>query len=153
MLSFYSFPVAGIADPDEFATTLRKLYKPFQALGRVYVAEEGVNAQMAVPTSVLPHFVDCCNTLPHDVGTYLRDNGGINVDPVPLTREEFAVTGVPAAAGQPAAPFTNLHIRVRLQVVTDGLNKAYNWQKAGMCLSAALVPSPIKTDRFSSFSR
>ena len=52
MLSFYSFPVPSIQDPEEFGEKLRKVWKPFAALGRIYVAEEGVNAQMAVPTNV-----------------------------------------------------------------------------------------------------
>lgn len=131
MLSFYSFPATGIADPDVYATTLRKLWKPFAALGRIYVATEGINAQMSVPTNVLSNFVECCDRLPENVGLYLRDNGGINVDPVPLTRDEFAVAGTTAAGGRPAPPFSNLHIRVRQQVVADGLNRAYDWQNAG----------------------
>ena len=53
MLSFYAFPAdGGIQDPEEFAFRLRKTWKPFDALGRVYVAQEGVNAQMAIPTNV-----------------------------------------------------------------------------------------------------
>lgn len=52
MLSFYAFPPNSIADPDEFAVELKKTWKPFQALGRVYVAQEGVNAQMSIPTNV-----------------------------------------------------------------------------------------------------
>ena len=52
MLSFYSFPIPSIQNPEEFGETLRKVWKPFGALGRVYVAEEGVNAQMSVPTNV-----------------------------------------------------------------------------------------------------
>lgn len=52
MISFYSFPPSGIEDPEEFALSLRKIWKPFQALGRVYVAKEGVNAQMSIPTNV-----------------------------------------------------------------------------------------------------
>lgn len=52
MLSFYAFPPSGIENPEEFAVVLRKLWKPFHALGRVYVAHEGVNAQMSVPTNV-----------------------------------------------------------------------------------------------------
>jgi predicted sulfurtransferase len=36
-----------------------------------------------------------------------------------------------AASTTPAPPFTNLHIRVRQQVVTDGLEQAYDWQNAG----------------------
>ena len=58
MLSFYAFPPPllekdyGIENPEEFAILLFKLWKPFGALGRVYVAREGVNAQMAIPTNV-----------------------------------------------------------------------------------------------------
>ena len=123
MLSFYAFPPAppGIANPHQYAEQLRQLWKPFRAVGRVYVAQEGVNAQMSVPTNVLEAFRECCHALPEQVGSYIRENGGLNVDPVPLTREEFAVAGATAASGQPAPPFTNLHIRVRQQVVADGL--------------------------------
>jgi hypothetical protein len=52
MLSFYSFPPGGVQDPEEFAMFLRKIWKPFDALGRVYVAREGINAQMSIPTNV-----------------------------------------------------------------------------------------------------
>jgi len=52
MLSFYSFPPKGVQDPEKFATFLRKVWKPFDALGRVYAAEEGINAQMSIPTNV-----------------------------------------------------------------------------------------------------
>ena len=52
MLSFYSFPDNGVQDPEEFGFFLRKIWKPFGALGRVYVAHEGVNAQMSIPTNV-----------------------------------------------------------------------------------------------------
>ena len=52
MLSFYAFPPLGIVDPEDFCSVLRKLWKPFQTLGRVYVAHEGVNAQMSIPTNV-----------------------------------------------------------------------------------------------------
>lgn len=55
---------------------------------------------------------------------------GINVDPKPLSREEFATAGVPVN-GNPAPPFRNLHIRVRGQVVADGLERPLNWQDAG----------------------
>jgi len=52
MLSFYSFPPGGVKDPEEFALSLRKGWKPFGALGRVYIAGEGINAQMSIPTNV-----------------------------------------------------------------------------------------------------
>lgn len=132
MLSFYAFPPNGIQDPEEFATKLQKLWKPFRALGRIYVAREGVNAQMSVPTNVLEPFMECCRSVAEL--QYLEN--GFNIDPIPLTHEEFARAGVPAtgedpANAQPRPPFTNLHIRVRRQVVADGLDKEYDWREAG----------------------
>jgi predicted sulfurtransferase len=44
--------------------------------------------------------------------------------------QEFAVAGV-SVNGNPAPPFRNLHIRVRGQVVADGLDKPLDWQSAG----------------------
>jgi UPF0176 protein len=127
MLSFYAFPPEGIADPEDFAQTLRKLWKPFHALGRVYVAQEGVNAQMSVPTNVLEQFRTCCREI-RELGTYMEN--GINIDPKPLTVEDFATAGVPVN-GKPAPPFRNLHVRVRNQIVADGLDQSLDWQSAG----------------------
>jgi predicted sulfurtransferase len=127
MLSFYAFPPSGIADAEVFALDLKRKWKPFQALGRIYVATEGVNAQMSVPTNVLPNFMDCCRSVP-ELGQYMEND--INIDPKPLSQEEFSVAGVPIN-GKPAPPFRNLHIRVRTQVVADGLDKSLNWQSAG----------------------
>jgi predicted sulfurtransferase/predicted O-methyltransferase YrrM len=127
MLSFYSFPPNGIADPEDFALKVRKAWKPFEALGRVYVAAEGVNAQMSVPTNVLDNFIQCCRSLP-ELGQHMEN--GINIDPMSLTREEFAVAGVPAD-GKATPPFRNLHVRVRNQIVADGLDRPLDWQSAG----------------------
>ena len=55
---------------------------------------------------------------------------GVNVDPKPLTMAEFATAGVPVN-GKPAPPFRNLHVRVRRQIVADGLEQPLNWQSAG----------------------
>lgn len=127
MLSFYAFPPSGIVDPEVFALDLKRKWKPFQALGRIYVATEGVNAQMSVPTNVLPNFMDCCRSVP-ELGQYMEND--INIDPKPLSQEGFSVAGVPIN-GKPAPPFRNLHIRVRTQVVADGLDKSLDWQSAG----------------------
>ncbi|GAX24973.1 hypothetical protein FisN_2Lh249 [Fistulifera solaris] len=128
MLSFYSFPPGGVENPEDFANLLRKSWKPFQALGRIYVAKEGINAQMSVPTNILDNFMACCQSIP-ELGSYMEN--GINIDPIPLTREEFATAGTPAAGGEPAPPFTGLHVRVRRQIVADGLDEALDWQSAG----------------------
>ena len=127
MLSFYAFPPSGVADPEEFALDLKRKWKPFQALGRIYVATEGTNAQMSVPTNVLHNFMECCRSIP-ELGEYMEND--INIDPKPLSQEEFAVAGVPIN-DKPAPPFRNLHIRVRTQIVADGLDKSLDWQSAG----------------------
>jgi predicted sulfurtransferase len=132
MLSFYAFPPSpGIVDPERFAADLKRKWRPFEAVGRVYVAQEGINAQMAVATNVLKNFMDCANTVPE---LQWMENG-MNIDPKPLSREEFAVAGVPVN-GKPSPPFRNLHIRVRRQVVADGLEKSLDWSSAGYDMPA-----------------
>ena len=127
MLSFYAFPPLTIENPDEFALQLRRRWKPFHVLGRVYVANEGVNAQMSVPTNILTNFMAACRAMP-ELGDWMEN--GVNVDPLPLSVDDFATAGV-AVNGKPAPPFRNLHIRVRNQVVADGLDKPLEWQSAG----------------------
>ena len=127
MLSFYAFPPnEGIVDPESTADQLKRLWRPFRALGRVYVANEGVNAQMAVPTNVLPNFLQCNTLSPeeggelsHVLGSYMEN--GINIDPIPVDMQEF----------QSNPAFKNLHIRVRSQIVADGFDKPLDWQSAG----------------------
>mmetsp|Transcript_17800 Transcript_17800/g.35697 ORF Transcript_17800/g.35697 Transcript_17800/m.35697 type:complete len:989 (-) Transcript_17800:127-3093(-) len=127
MLSFYAFPPdEGISDPESTADQLKRLWRPFRALGRVYVAKEGVNAQMSVPTNVLSNFLQCCTVKPeeggelsHVLGTYMEN--GINIDPIAVDMEEF----------QAKPAFKNLHIRVRSQIVADGFATPLDWQSAG----------------------
>jgi len=126
MLSFYSFPPGGVKDPEKFAILLRKVWKPFDALGRVYAAEEGINAQMSIPTNVLANFRQCCLEIP-ELGTYMEND--INIDPIPLTIDEFAIAG--DMDGKPSPPFHNLHVRVRAQIVADGLDRSLDWESAG----------------------
>jgi len=140
MLSFYAFPPpppsetfetgrgggGGIEDPEKFGAMLRRVWKNFGALGRVYVAEEGVNAQMAVPTNVLENFIACCMDIPQ-LGIHMEN--GINIDPIPLTMDEFQVAG--DMDGKQAPPFKSLNVRVRGQIVADGLDAPLDWQNAG----------------------
>ena len=60
MLSFYRFQF--LDNPEEVSFELEKLWKPFRVFGRVYLAKEGINAQMAVPTNVIKNFQEACNT-------------------------------------------------------------------------------------------
>jgi len=112
LLSFYRF--FDIPDPDAMSERLESLWKPFRAVGRIYVATEGVNAQMAVPTNVLPQFQAACNELELLQDLYL------NCDHL-MTRQEFDTS----------RPFKALHIRVRDQIVADGLSEPLDWRRSG----------------------
>ena len=75
----------------------------------------------------MSNFMECCNSIP-ELGKNMEN--GINIDPIPLSMEEFRVAG-DSDNNEPTPPFKNLHIRVRKQVVADGLDKALDWEKAG----------------------
>ena len=117
MVSFFAF--RPVPRPGETIEQLQALWSPFRAFGRVYVAEEGINAQMAIPSNVLPHFQALCASLP------LLRGISLNVDPVQLSAREFHLR----------RPFKALHIRRRQQIVVDGLTAPLDWCKAGTELS------------------
>lgn len=117
MISFYLF--RNITNPDEIIHSLYELWKPFHVYGRVYVAHEGVNAQMSVPTNVFNQFRQICSEFP------LFSDVLINVDKH-MSSEEYFKT----------VPFRALHIRNRKQIVADGFDHSLNWEKAGTELSA-----------------
>ena len=112
LLSFYRF--FAIDNPEEMALSLETMWKPFRPVGRIYVAKEGVNAQMAVPTNVLINFQKACETEDLLKDLYL------NCDHL-LSRAEFEVS----------KPFKALHIRVRDQIVADGFDEPLDWHKSG----------------------
>jgi UPF0176 protein len=117
MISFYTFQ--SISNPDAMVTILKEMWKPFNCYGRVYVAEEGVNAQMAVPTNVLLDFQKICKQFP------LFSEVSINVDRH-LSSEEYFKT----------RPFKALHVRHRKQIVTDGFDHSLDWRDAGTELAS-----------------
>ena len=75
----------------------------------MYVAREGINAQMAVPSTVLAEFIAASRTAPLLSSPAVHFNAGQVV-----TRAEFLQRKV----------FKSLHIRLRAQILTDGLSEA-----------------------------
>ena len=53
-ISFYTY--AKIANPNLFRDHLFVMWSKLDVVGRTYVAHEGINSQIAVPTKVLPEF-------------------------------------------------------------------------------------------------
>lgn len=112
MVSFFSFH--PISQQEEVAEELRQLWKPFHALGRVYIAKEGINAQMAIPTNVFEDFTRVTKL------NVLFAESRFNTDPA-VSKEEYLQM----------KPFRALHIRIREQIVADGLNETLDWKQAG----------------------
>src|SRR5690554_8036528 len=59
-LSFYQY--AKIEDPQQFRDDLFLAWSKLDALGRTYVANEGINAQMSVPAENLDAFRETLET-------------------------------------------------------------------------------------------
>ncbi|PHJ20204.1 transmembrane protein [Cystoisospora suis] len=155
LLSFYKF--VPFSSPDEIAQTLRLLWTPLSVLGRVYVAKEGINGQVAIPEDNLSRFYASLQLVPELQG----DGLAINLDPWPMPAEEFSQFAVRRETGdfgdrnidgesprrrgeeeeetfapeshdrkdEPSRnhllfppPFEGLYIRVRHQVLADGLS-------------------------------
>ena len=96
-LSFYAY--AKIQDPKQFRDDLFIAWNALDALGRIYVAHEGINAQMSVPAE---NFEAFRNTLEkYDFMKGIRLN---------------------VAVEQDDHSFLKLTIKVRHKIVADGLN-------------------------------
>ncbi len=96
-LSFYAY--AKIENPQQFRNDLFIAWNALDALGRIYVAHEGINAQMSVPAE---NFETFRNTLEvYDFMKSIRLN---------------------VAVEQDDHSFLKLTIKVRDKIVADGLN-------------------------------
>ncbi len=96
-LSFYAY--AKILDPKKFRDDLFIAWNALDALGRIYVATEGINAQMSVPADQFDAFRE---TL--EVYDFMK---GIRLN---------------VAVEQDNHSFLKLTIKVRNKIVADGLN-------------------------------
>lgn len=96
-LSFYAY--AKISDPKKFRDELFIAWNALDALGRIYVANEGINAQMSIPADYLEAFRE---TL--EVYDFMK---GIRLN---------------VAVDQDDHSFLKLTIKVRPKIVADGLN-------------------------------
>ncbi|MBW8521777.1 rhodanese-related sulfurtransferase [Chryseobacterium chendengshani] len=96
-LSFYAY--AKIDDPKKFRNELFIAWNALDALGRIYVAHEGINAQMSIPSDQLEAFRNTLES--YDFMKGIRLNVAIEQDD---------------------HSFLKLTIKVRHKIVADGLN-------------------------------
>lgn len=110
-LSFYRY--VKIEKPSEFRDQLFLEWDALGIFGRIYVAREGINAQLSVPEHNVEAFKKCLNA--REELRDLRLNWGL----------------------EHTESFYKLTIKVRPQIVTDGLPEdAYDLQNTGTHLNA-----------------
>ncbi len=111
-VSFYRYVI--IKNPQQFRDELYKQWNDLGCLGRIYVAYEGVNAQMNVPEHNWDKFADAIQNNP-----YLKD--------IPFK----------VAVEDDGKSFLKLQIKVRKKIVADGLkDDEYDVTNVGTHLNA-----------------
>lgn len=111
-VSFYQY--YPIENPDNFRDALFENFEKLGVLGRVYIASEGINAQISVPTGNFEQFKKYLYSI--DFLNCVRLNTAVEDD---------------------GKSFWALHIRVRQKIVADGIDDAdFSMQKRGEYLNA-----------------
>lgn len=121
-ISFYQyFPVD---DPTQFRDDMYKALNALKAFGRIYIASEGINAQVSVPDSNVDGFRNYLSTIP-----FLKD-----------IRLNIAVDN----AGK---SFWVLKIKVRKKIVADGItDPGFSMQNKGRYVNAAQMNTLLQDD-------
>ena len=111
-LSFYKY--FTIPDPERFRDELYVLFSGWKIFGRIYVAREGVNAQISIPASGFEVFKTYMETSPDFIGTRLN-----------------------IAVDDDGKSFWVLKIKIREKIVADGIeDPAFNMQNKGRYVNA-----------------
>ena len=113
-ISFYQY--AKIANPHLFRDHLFVMWSALEVVGRTYIAHEGINSQIAVPTKVLSEFREKLYSI--DFLNGIRLNYAVDD-----AEAEFA--------------FLKLKIKVRNKILADGLNdETFDVTNKGIHLNA-----------------
>ncbi len=111
-LSFYRY--VNVENPIEFRDDLYRKWSELNCFGRIYVAREGINAQMSVPENNLEAFLKQLNSISE-------------LEEVPI---KYAIV-------DDGKSFYKLTIKVRPKIVADGLeHDTYDLSRVGKHLSA-----------------
>lgn len=111
-ISFYKY--FDIEDHNSFRNQIYHDWNELNCFGRIYVAHEGINAQMSVPTHYLDSFLSLLYSIP-----------------------ELTNTPIKYAVEDNGKSFYKLTIKVRPFIVADGLpSKSYDLSNVGTHLSA-----------------
>ena len=105
ILSFYRS--CRIDDPQQLRDALYLAWNPMRVLGRIYVANEGINAQLSVPQNQWQSWTDTLLKWPATDGVFIN-----------------------LATHSQGPSFIKLKIKVRAKIVADGLPADFKMQPA-----------------------
>ena len=112
-LSFYQY--AKIGNPKLFRNHLFVVWNEFNVLGRIYIAHEGINAQLSVPAKNFNDFKTFLD------GIYFLKDVRLNI-----------------AIEQNMKSFLKLKVKVRNKIVADGLNdETFDVRNKGVHVNAS----------------
>ncbi|MEP7108307.1 MAG: rhodanese-related sulfurtransferase [Ferruginibacter sp.] len=119
-ISFYQY--VPISDPLQFRDELYAALNAMKVFGRIYIAPEGINAQISVPDSKVDAFRN-----------YLGSMG-----PLKAVRLNMAVEEGGNDKSRQGKSFWVLKIKVRAKIVADGIrDPGFNMEKKGKYVNAA----------------
>lgn len=122
-ISFYNY--VPINDPASFRNNLYLLFRDIGVLGRIYVAHEGINAQLSVPTENLNVFKGQLNSLPGF--EHVRLNIAVDDD---------------------GKSFFALDIKVRKKIVADGIqDPSFDMRNKGKYVDAGSFNEMVRDPR------
>lgn len=120
--SFYRY--VKINDPGMLRDELYAQWSELKAFGRIYLANEGMNAQMSIPKENYALFLELLNA-----------------------RQGFEDTSMKIAIEDDGRSFYKLKIKVRDKILADGLSDAtFDVTKVGKHLSAVEFNEAMKSD-------
>ena len=121
-LSFYKY--ARISNPQEFRDQLFIKWNSLDVLGRIYVATEGINAQLSLPADNFENFKTHLDSID------FLENVRLNI-----------------AVEQDNMSFLKLKVKVRDKIVADGLNdKTFDVTNKGMHVNAEMFNDLIEDE-------
>ena len=112
-LSFYRY--VQIADPSAFRDQLYREWQAIGCFGRIYLAQEGINAQMSIPEHAMDAF-----------RTNLQQHEALKGIPIKIAVEDDGKS------------FYKLTLKIRPKIVADGIDDpAFDSSKVGRHLNAS----------------
>jgi UPF0176 protein len=110
--SFYNY--THVDDPEKFRNDLYRQFREIGVLGRIYIASEGINAQLSVPSSQIDSF----KKIVHSLDGF--DNVRLNI-----------------AIDDDGKSFYVLDIKLRKKIVADGIeDPSFDMRKKGQYVDA-----------------